>query len=395
MQNIEVCDITNRAKILSKEQGVCMLLKEHLQDCTKDVLLESARDFELKNYSKLRKAELIDRLVECFCAEKMLRSRVACLTDEQIAIFRKACTVPQDIAQDEIIDSLQLCQYWMGYFTESTDQFCVFEDVADTFSRIDDQDFKEEQNKKGWMTKCLEFSSFFYGIVSLEVLHKLYQLKIQSTLDEMIEMLQEMPMEMIEAGIFSMENLGMENWSKEEPLYSEKGILVHFQFLEEEEFDELLKHQMGKPFYIPTVEQIEEICKHGYEESSLTYRKLKQFFITKMNMSEDMASVWCLRAWANCFEGESPTNVVNMMYEENIVLEDEKQANEFIAILMTAHNDTRLKENRGFKPDELAGKKALPVSPKEPVKAQKKIYPNEPCPCGSGKKYKKCCGRNI
>ena len=25
---------------------------------------------------------------------------------------------------------------------------------------------------------------------------------------------------------------------------------------------------------------------------------------------------------------------------------------------------------------------------------EKKIYPNAPCPCGSGKKYKKCCGRN-
>ena len=24
----------------------------------------------------------------------------------------------------------------------------------------------------------------------------------------------------------------------------------------------------------------------------------------------------------------------------------------------------------------------------------KKIFPNDPCPCGSGKKYKKCCGRN-
>ena len=22
-----------------------------------------------------------------------------------------------------------------------------------------------------------------------------------------------------------------------------------------------------------------------------------------------------------------------------------------------------------------------------------KIYPNDPCPCGSGKKYKQCCGR--
>jgi len=25
----------------------------------------------------------------------------------------------------------------------------------------------------------------------------------------------------------------------------------------------------------------------------------------------------------------------------------------------------------------------------------KKIYPNDPCPCGSGKKYKKCHGRNV
>ncbi len=24
-----------------------------------------------------------------------------------------------------------------------------------------------------------------------------------------------------------------------------------------------------------------------------------------------------------------------------------------------------------------------------------RVYPNDPCPCGSGKKYKKCCGRNA
>ena len=24
----------------------------------------------------------------------------------------------------------------------------------------------------------------------------------------------------------------------------------------------------------------------------------------------------------------------------------------------------------------------------------KKVHPNDPCPCGSGKKYKKCCGKN-
>lgn len=29
---------------------------------------------------------------------------------------------------------------------------------------------------------------------------------------------------------------------------------------------------------------------------------------------------------------------------------------------------------------------------KEPVRKTKKVGPNDPCPCGSGKKYKKCCG---
>ncbi len=35
-------------------------------------------------------------------------------------------------------------------------------------------------------------------------------------------------------------------------------------------------------------------------------------------------------------------------------------------------------------------------SPKAPVKkVEAKIYPNDPCPCGSGKKYKQCCGRKL
>ena len=32
---------------------------------------------------------------------------------------------------------------------------------------------------------------------------------------------------------------------------------------------------------------------------------------------------------------------------------------------------------------------------KAPVKNETKIYPNDPCPCGSGKKYKQCCGRKL
>ena len=34
--------------------------------------------------------------------------------------------------------------------------------------------------------------------------------------------------------------------------------------------------------------------------------------------------------------------------------------------------------------------------PKGPVKRENaKVYPNDPCPCGSGKKYKRCCGKDL
>ena len=34
---------------------------------------------------------------------------------------------------------------------------------------------------------------------------------------------------------------------------------------------------------------------------------------------------------------------------------------------------------------------SLAKAPKK--REEKKVYPNDPCPCGSGKKYKQCCGR--
>jgi preprotein translocase subunit SecA len=36
-----------------------------------------------------------------------------------------------------------------------------------------------------------------------------------------------------------------------------------------------------------------------------------------------------------------------------------------------------------------------PTSANMPVRSIKKPERNDPCPCGSGKKYKKCCGANA
>jgi SWIM/SEC-C metal-binding protein len=43
------------------------------------------------------------------------------------------------------------------------------------------------------------------------------------------------------------------------------------------------------------------------------------------------------------------------------------------------------------KPEDITALERL-LSPPKPKIAEKKVGRNEPCPCGSGNKYKKCCG---
>ena len=252
-------------------------------------------------------------------------------------------------------------------------------------------------------------------------------------------MLWEMPVDIVESCIFPMRSLGLQDWPKDDPIYSPRGLFIHIPILENDEVGYLLDSQMDKSFYIPSVQQIEEICRIGYEESSLAYGKLKTFFMKKLDLPYEQAVSWCLQVWSNSYEGESPADVISKMSDADVVFKSEKQMNEFVGLLMDAHNNTRMKENRGHKPNELikrefAGERptiipgsshaatmlrdaapqlkvmGIPVDlvgnadiistslyPNglggNAVNVEKKVYPNDPCPCGSGKKYKKCCGR--
>jgi SWIM/SEC-C metal-binding protein len=44
------------------------------------------------------------------------------------------------------------------------------------------------------------------------------------------------------------------------------------------------------------------------------------------------------------------------------------------------------------KPEDITDLEIL-LNPQKPIISEKKVKRNEPCPCGSGKKYKKCCGK--
>jgi preprotein translocase subunit SecA len=70
----------------------------------------------------------------------------------------------------------------------------------------------------------------------------------------------------------------------------------------------------------------------------------------------------------------------------------EKPANEWYAehVLLSGADD----EEDEYPDDEYEDYDAEPLAPSDTViREERKIGRNDPCPCGSGKKYKKCCLR--
>ena len=57
------------------------------------------------------------------------------------------------------------------------------------------------------------------------------------------------------------------------------------------------------------------------------------------------------------------------------------------------YNETKVDLNDANQ--EAAAKHDTRSERREPVRVEKSVGRNEPCPCGSGKKYKNCCGKNL
>ena len=85
------------------------------------------------------------------------------------------------------------------------------------------------------------------------------------------------------------------------------------------------------------------------------------------------------------------------MYTDSLGDVTEADEKEMATLLMHFHNSLRLWILKGHTPQEIISCHLDPAERKTAVSAsrqkKKKVGRNDPCPCGSGKKYKNCCLR--
>ena len=78
-------------------------------------------------------------------------------------------------------------------------------------------------------------------------------------------------------------------------------------------------------------------------------------------------------------ENDIQTDIAKLMYRVSIVTQEQQQLQDRLANAQASHGDDVSAAEAKKKPTTSDGKK---------------VGRNDPCPCGSGKKYKNCCGKD-
>lgn len=171
-----------------------------------------------------------------------------------------------------------------------------------------------------------------------------------------------------------------------------KEYIVHYWFLGDfEQADNLLSHQADKPRYIPDKSEFLKYVNEDYEDNRQWWNVLS-FMRDNFGYSRDTGEAYEeVRHYMTYNTGIGELGSILKKY--NLIFNGREQLQDFINLIMSAKNNTRIWENNGHTPYELHG--ILSERNKNiinfPTTKRKKIGRNDPCPCGSGKKYKKCC----
>lgn len=176
-----------------------------------------------------------------------------------------------------------------------------------------------------------------------------------------------------------------------------KEAIVHYWAMEDFDYaDAWLRVQGDKPRFIPEKDEFLQFENQHHKDASQESHWLKLLdFVDKAwpGNYQKYRFYYDLKDISEFSSGVQ--EVSDLLDQYGLGFKDEKQIKMFFDLLMEARNNTRLWSNKGYSPSELGAilesQRPKNASPEIVTQKRRKIGANEPCPCGSGKKYKKCC----
>lgn len=352
--------------------------RENLSDIfcnfTKEDLIRIAKLHHIKKYSSLKKDELVDYVINGILDKQELEAYFLLLGDIEVQSFEALMKESVELTADNQGEYEYLLSG--GYLALSYDMKVVVpSDVRQAWLAMNSSSFKKLRQRVASVREYATALNYLYGITPTNVFLNVFNFneKIKLTEEELVEIL-----EMI--GRYDNRFHVMDK------------LIIDSILLENNEYIEIQKQVEGKSYFVPNKEMITNLGNPFDSRISQELYELYLVLANKYELDEYTTITLCELIEDNIRLGCTMNEVFDMLQSSGIQYQTKKDMEEMRDLLANLWNNTRMILNLGFTPTELVevnnqiGQKVVPFK-----KEEDKVYPNQPCPCGSGKKYKQCC----
>lgn len=381
----------NRENRLWKEVNIPCSLHDAIKGLTKDAMDNIRKNYDLKNLSAFKKSELAAELTRLI---PLKFKRAIYALDQGRYDFIKMILKNSGVVADKGI-SVSNAEAFMKYSMVFTG---IYEDVKvlyiptelmGIFIQTDGSELERVVRRNTEWIRLTHGMLYYYGVMEPWLIKE----KIEELTGEKIDFT-----EFISVMSFACDFYGQVCSTpygyKDDRVFDAKKIMQEHEMRQSVAYYPFTKKQLlkaGDPDYVDRTPQMNSFVSFLSEHYRLTDQEVSEIASQIINMinsdSKPTLIIKYLQSWL-----EFPS------FEFAQVLS---------AKIMELYNDTRQWVLKGHTPNELFQKekkslKSLPEVPFNTVQlnakvidlaARTKVGRNDPCPCGSGKKYKKCCGR--
>lgn len=356
-------------------------LKECLQLYWGYRLIELAQIHGLQVNEETPDAEIIDKLIPQMLEN--FANDLLYLNESEMSFFNKVKD-NMNKEMDEIDSKQYVTMKWFGYiymFNHNEHIYPVIpKELLEVTPDLNNEEFKAKAERNQKLYSYTVALTNLYGVYRVEQLVDVWNMlnKDKITVNEVNEYVSIMAF-------------------RQAYFWCDKGHVVSHLLADSKEYYALMNKASRCPYFIPTKSDIKLFSDDDNVYASTYCKKLEEYIKTKSNLDESEFDDLISAIVDACKVDKQPNEILAMVNEGGIEFGEEDEKAEFLRLLMILSNNTRKWVLRGYMPSELVKTprrpaiRPLPSRPTDSV--QKKVGRNDPCICGSGKKYKHCCGK--
>ena len=369
---------------------------------TKDELHDIRRILGVQRASQLNKSELVQQLYAYMINH--LEEHLQKMDHNRYSVLKKVMNAPDSILpiielmDDEHYEPTYYQQYGLLFLLEGA--VIMPHEIREGLLQVDIRHLKAVLDRNTEWIRLTQGLLYYYGSMGVQKLR------------EKIEHYTGQPVDYFEYWHI-INNLELYDSSIQ---YSGYGF-SHFMVDDPQRIDREHRNRPELDYYPFTKVQALRAADDEFVDRHEGYRQFVSFLRKHWEMNEEEADLIAAELVDRIQRGESPAALVSGMQEE-LEFTDMDHLQQLLKVLMVLVNKTRLWELKGHSPEDLYAEeqKYLNPLPQHPMQVRQrvtnsapqetnfsatvynfqtkmKVGRNDPCPCGSGKKYKKCCGK--